>query len=115
MYVHIRKYISNLGQVKFYFDDFPYIDGIDMIADIFCEKFNMTKSEKIDGFWLYIIILKDSYFEYSLCWHEDYGNYIYSEKQDEKSNEELEKRLTIVVEKLNAKLDALSKKTKKQG
>ena len=48
-----------------------------------------------------IIKLHKDSTEYDLIWHEDVGNYIFSLQQDETSINELEKRLEVIVSKLN--------------
>lgn len=62
----------------------------------------MKPDEKMDGIHFTIIKLRSEEGDYDLMWHEDMGNIIYSIKQDEKSIKILEKRLTVIVEQLNA-------------
>lgn len=98
---HINKDKGN--RVEYLFVDFDYFDGNDLIAKLFCERYQMVSDEKIDGIYYSIIKLHKESNEYDLIWHEDVGNYIFSLKQDETSLLELEQRLKFVVAKLNEK------------
>ncbi len=44
---------------------------------------------------------------YELLWHEDVGNVIYSIEQDENTLKILEERLTVVLDDLNDRLEAI--------
>lgn len=96
-------------KVEYIFIGLDYYDDIDRIAEIFCEEFHMTAGEKLDGIWYIAITLRDDISQYQLYWHEDVGSCIYSVKQDVRSNEELERKLSVVVEKLKFKLNELIK------
>ncbi|MDE6019375.1 MAG: hypothetical protein K2H01_00030 [Ruminococcus sp.] len=103
MNIRIIKYINKEenNRIEYLFDNFDYFDGNDLVAKIFCEKYQMLSEEKIDGIWYSIIKLHKDSTEYDLIWHEDVGNYIFSLKQDEASIIELEQRLDFIVSKLN--------------
>ena len=81
--------------------NFDYINGIDIIAELLCRKFNMHAKEKIEGIWFSIIKVYDDSVEYDLIWHEDVGNYITCSKQDEETLSQLESRLEIILREIN--------------
>lgn len=97
---HMNKDEDN--RVEYLFVDFDYFDGNDLVAKLFCQEYQMLLEEKIDGIYYSIIKLHKDSTEYNLIWHEDVGNYIFSQKQDEASIMELEQRLEVIVGKLNA-------------
>lgn len=99
---HINKDANN--RVEYLFIHFDYFDGIDLIAKLLSQEYHMSLIEKLDGIWYSIIKVKDRAAEYELVWHEDVGNYIFSLKQDEKSLSELERKLVVIVRKLNEML-----------
>lgn len=96
---HVNK--SRNNRTEYYFINFDYFDGNDLIAKIFCQKYQMISDEKIDGIYCTIVKLHKDSTEYNLIWHEDAGNFVYSSKQDEESITELEQRLNFVIDKLN--------------
>ncbi len=96
---HINKDANN--RVEYLFVNFDYFDGNDLVAKLFSQEYHMSLIEKIDGIFYSIIRIEGNSTEYDLIWHEDAGNYIFSLRQDEKSLLELEKRLAVVVRKLN--------------
>ena len=73
---HINKYQNN--RIEYLFVNFDYFDGNELVANLFCQEYQMSMGEKIDGRIYYSIIKlnKDS-IEYNLIWHEDVGNYIF--------------------------------------
>lgn len=101
------KYVKSMddkhGQ-EFLLCDYPYIDGNDLLADIFVREFGAKIGEKIDG--LYYILLKvyldDA--EYVFQWHEDIGNLVYAVPQTPQINDKLEKELSRALEVLNGML-----------
>ena len=103
MSVHVVKHInkSENNRVEYLLVNFDYFDGNDLISKLFCQEYQMLSEEKIDGIHYSIIKLHKDFTEYDLIWHEDVGNYIFSLKQDEISLLELEKRLEIIINKLN--------------
>ena len=96
---HINKDENN--RIEYLFRNFDYFDGIDLVAKLFGQEFQMLSDEKIDGMFYSIIKLYKDSTEYDLIWHEDVGNYIFSVKQDENSIIELEQRLEVIVGVLN--------------
>lgn len=96
---HINKDEDN--RVEYLFVNFDYFDGNNLVAKLFCQEYQMLSEEKIDGMYYSIIKLHKYSTEYDLIWHEDVGNYIFSQKQDEASIIELEQRLGVIVAKLN--------------
>ncbi len=96
---HINKDEDN--RIEYLFSNFDYFDGNDLVARLFCQKYQMIADEKIDGIYFSVIKLHKDDTEYDLIWHEDVGNYMYSIKQDEGSVSELEQRLAVIVAKLN--------------
>ena len=103
MSIRAVKHINNdeKDRVEFLFVNFDYYDGNDLVAKLFCQEFGMLSDEKIDGMFYSIIKLYKGSTEYDLLWHEDVGNYIFSTQQDEKSINELEQRLDVILNKLN--------------
>lgn len=108
MHIRVIKYINKEenNRIEYLFDKFDYFDGNDLVAKIFCEKYQMLADKKIDGMYYSIIKLYKDSTEYDLIWHEDVGNYIFSLKQDEASIIELEQRLDFIVSKLNEMIRA---------
>ena len=96
---HINKDEGN--RVEYLFVNFDYFDGNDLVAKLFCQEYQMSSDEKIDGIYYSIIKLYNSSAEYNLIWHEDVGNYIFSTKQDEASILQLEQKLEFIATKLN--------------
>ena len=89
------------NEVDFMLVNFDYINGIDIIAELLCRKFNMHAKEKIEGIWFSIIKVYDDSVDYDLIWHEDVGNYITCSKQDEETLSQLESRLEIILREIN--------------
>lgn len=100
------KYVRNINgeennRTEFLFINYDFFDGNDMIVKFFQEEFGATSEDKIDGMFYSIIKVYIDKVEYNLIWHEDVGNYIFPVQQDEKTINELEHRLNIIVSKLN--------------
>ena len=96
---HINADENN--RIEYLFVNFDYFDGNDLIAKLFEEEYQMVSDEKIDGIFYSIIKLHKNLEEYNLIWHEDVGNYIFSVRQDKDFLLVLEKRLKVIVDKLN--------------
>lgn len=103
MNIRLVKYINKheRDRIEFQFVNFDYIDGNELVAKLFGQKFEMIMAEKIDGIWYSIIKLRKGCTQYDLIWHEDVGNYIYSVQQDDDSIITLEHRLEVIVNELN--------------
>lgn len=103
MNIQIIKHINieEDNRIEFLLLNYDYIDGNDIILRFFEEEFEMEMSEKIEGIFSNITKVRNNADEYNLVWHEDVGNYVFSTKQDEKSITDLEKRLELIVDKLN--------------
>ena len=99
---HINKDENN--REEFLFVNFDFFDGNDLIAEILRNKYGMIVGEKIDGMFYSIIPLNDKNKEYKLVWHEDVGNYFYSEDQDEKTLERILEVVESLEQELNSKL-----------
>lgn len=89
------------NRLEFWIMNFDYIDGSDVIAKLFCRKYGMKADPKLEGIYFSIIKLHGDSKEYELLWHEDLGNVVYSNKQDERSNSQLEKELSVIIDELN--------------
>ena len=98
--------IDENNRTEYLFVNFDYFDGNDLVAKIFCEEYQMSADEKIDGMYYHIIKLHKDSTEYDLIWHEEVGNCIVSLEQDETSIIELEQRLEFVVSRLNKMIKA---------
>jgi uncharacterized protein YbcV (DUF1398 family) len=105
MEVKIVKHTNiDNNRVEFLFVNFDYIYRNDLVAKLFNKLFDMDIGDKIDGFWYTIIPLRREGLIYKLVWYEEDGNSIYSENQDVKVINNLEKMLVIIVKKLNQML-----------
>ena len=91
------------NRIEFLFVGFDFFDGNDLIVNILCKKYGMIAGEKFDGMFYSIIPLNDKNEEYKLVWHEDVGNYFYSENQDEKTLERIQDVAKFLEQKLNSK------------
>lgn len=96
--------VSKAGRVEFWLTNFDYIDGNKYLAKMFCDEFEMSIKETIDGIYFNTITLNTHYGLYQLLWHEDIGNVVYSEKQDTDVINKLEEQLGQIVAKLNLRL-----------
>jgi len=92
------------NRIEFWLNDFDYIDGGDLLAKLFCQKFDMESEEKLDHIYFSRIRLHSNEDDYDIIWHEDMGNSIYSIQQDQMSIERLQERLQVVLDQLNDKL-----------
>lgn len=99
---HINSDENN--RVEFLFVGFDYYNGNELSANILHEKCDIDVGGKIDGIFYSIIPLDDNGIEYKLVWHEDVGNYIYSENQSEASIKRMEELVEIIVTELNKKI-----------
>ena len=95
------------NRIEFGINNFDYEDGIDYLAKIFCEKYDMIAEEKIDYIYFSVIKLHEGDINYELLWHEDIGNIVYAIEQDENTQKTLEKRLMVVLDDLNKRLEAI--------
>ena len=95
------------NRIEFCINNFDYEDGIDYLAKIFCEKYDMIAEEKIDYIYFSVIKLQEDDINYELLWHEDIGNIVYATEQDENTQKILEKRLMVVLDDLNKRLEAI--------
>ena len=98
---HINKDENN--RIEFLFVNFDFFDGNDLIVNILCKKYGMIAGEKFDGMFYSIIPLNDKNKEYKLVWHEDIGNYFYSEDQDKKTLERIQSVAVSLELELNSK------------
>lgn len=89
------------NRIEYLFVNFDYFDGNDLSAKILHEKYGITLGEKIDGMFYSIITLYDMNNEYKLIWHEDVGNYIYSQNQDKASIDRLKELVDVIIKELN--------------
>lgn len=89
------------NRVEFWIINFEYFDGIDLIAKLFNKYYGMKADEKINGVYFSLIRLHSKDDEYELLWHEDMGNIVYTNKQDENSINQLEERLKRIIDTLN--------------
>lgn len=103
------RYVKHIncdnGKIEFLLVNFDYIDGSDVIAKLFCRKYGMKADPKLEGIYFSIIKLHGDSKEYELLWHEDLGNSISSINQDERSNSQLEKELSVIIDELNILLE----------
>jgi len=98
---HVNSYEDN--RIEFLFVNFDYCDGNDLIAKILHEKLNIIIGGKIDGIFYTIIPLYDGDNIFKLVWHEDVGNYIYSESRDNESIKRMHKLVKIAIYEINKK------------
>ena len=94
---HINRDENN--RVEYLFVNYDYYDGNDLVAKILHEKCGLEVGEKIEGEHFSVIPLYKNSLQYVLIWHEDVGNYIYSEKQDGVKN--LERYVKVIEKELN--------------
>ncbi len=93
------------NRVEFWINNFDYEDGNDYLAKIFNKEFDMIVEEKKDYIYFSIIKIHIDNVYYDILWHEDVGNVIYSEEQDENTIEGLEERLKRALDILNEKIE----------
>lgn len=101
MKVEYKRSIAPNHRTEFLLVNFDFIDGSDLLAKLFCKAYNMRVEEKFDGIWFHTIHLKSNDADYELLWHEDTGNAICSLEDKTEGTEVLEKRLGVVLERLN--------------
>jgi len=102
MSISFSEYINEdeNNRVEFLFDNFDFFDGNDLTVKILNEKCGVEIGEKIDGIWYTIIPLHYNGDEFKLVWHEDVGNYIYSESKEDESIKKMRKLVQIAVDEL---------------
>ncbi len=115
MEIRYVKYVNKYkgDRVDFLLNNYDYIDGNDLIAKILHDKQSVDFDEAIDGIWFRIIALHDKENEYKLVWHEDVGNYAYSETSGQEATDRLEELLKISIAELNSLFD--KRKKEKEG
>ena len=105
MKVTYKQYFdSGMQRIEFLLIDYDYIDGNELIAELFKSEYGFETNESFDGIWFKIIRIAADDAVYELEWHEDTGNSIYCVTQSEEGNRLLESRLQRVLELLNEKL-----------
>ena len=107
---HINKDKNN--RIEFLLINWDYEDGGDYLAKIFCKEYGMLAEEKIDYIYYSVINLHMNKITYELLWHEDFGNIVYSVKQDMEAIDALEKKLKVVLKILNEKIKVNSDNVK---
>ncbi len=96
-----KKNIFAKKIIEFHFVDYDYHDGNLLSLEILKEKFDVVVGEEFDGIW-YVrntVVYKD--IKIIFMWHEDIGNYIYSERQDSEAIGVVEELLEVLVKELN--------------
>lgn len=86
------------------FVNFECYDGNDLIAKLLHEQCGVEVGRKVEGIFSSILPLHDNSNEYKLVWHEDIGNYIYSESQDQESIARMHELVAVAVNELNSTL-----------
>ena len=92
------------NRVEFLFINFDFFDGNDLIAKILREECGVDVGEKVDGMFYSIIPLYYKQNEYKMMWHEDVGNYIYSENQEQEAIKTMREIVGIAVNELNRRI-----------
>ena len=98
---HINEDKAN--RIEFLLTNFDYFDGIDYLAKLFCEKYQMRADKKVEGIFFDFITLHANDAEYILLWHEDIGILIYS-NHDNYNITQLETQLSAVIQEINYRL-----------
>ena len=93
------------GRKEYHLLNFDYFDGNDYLAKLFVEKYGFQLIEKVDGIWFSSIQLRLENIVYFCIWHEDIGNYVYSQTQSLYDNNLLEERLQELISILNSQLE----------
>lgn len=91
-------------RIEFLLIDYDYIDGNELIEELFKTEYGFETIKSFDGIWFKIIRIASDDAVYELEWHEDTGNCIYCVTQSVEGNRLLESRLQRVLELLNEKL-----------
>ncbi len=104
MKIGYSKYVNTYkdGIVEFNLNNFDYIDGNKFLAKIFCDTFGMAQNDEEDGVWFSRIKVHNDDCGYYFVWHEDAGNYVYSENSSPEQVRELEEKLSKVIEIINS-------------
>lgn len=95
----VNHYNETKKRFEILLTNFDFYDGIDLISNIICKEYPDTVNKKIEGIYYRQIEMKDDNCIYFLEWHEDIGNYIYS--QNEKDNYKLKLKIKRVIEIMN--------------
>lgn len=100
--VSYKKYINTnkKNRIEFLIIGFDYYDGIDYLAKLFCEKYQMCADKKVEGIFFDFITLYGNDTEYILMWHEDVGTLMYS-NQDDCNTTQLETQLNVIIQEIN--------------
>ena len=98
---HVNEDKAN--RIEFLLTNFDYFDGIDYLAKLFCEKYQMRADKKVEGIFFDFITLHANDAEYILMWHEDIGILIYS-NHDNYNITQLETQLSAVIQEINYRL-----------
>lgn len=99
-----QYYDADRQRIEFLLIDYDYINGNELIVELFKTEYGFETIKSFDGIWFKIIRIASDDSEYELLWHEDTGNSIYCVTQSEEGNRLLETRLQRVLELLNEKL-----------
>ena len=105
MNIRVSEFVDKDDRVEFSFINFDYIDGSDAIAKILHKKCGVIVGEKFDGIYYSVIPLSDGEYKHKLVWHEDVGNYVYSEDQSDESVARLRELAGIAVAEINDKIE----------
>lgn len=99
-----QYYDADRQRIEFLLIDYDYINGNELIVELFKTEYGFETIKSFDGIWFKIIRIASDDSEYELLWHEDTGNSIYCVTQSEEGNRLLETRLQRVLGLLNEKL-----------
>lgn len=99
-----QYYDADKQRIEFLLIDYDYINGNELIVELFKTEYGFETIKSFDGIWFKIIRIASDDAVYELEWHEEYGNCIYCVTQSEEGNRLLETRLQRVLELLNEKL-----------
>lgn len=106
MNIYFVEHINNdeNNRKELLFVNYDYFDGNDLIVKILQEKYDIKVGDKFDGIWYSIIPLYYKEQEYKLMWHEDVGNYIYSEQQDQESIDIMRELIIVAMNEINKRI-----------
>lgn len=91
-------------RIEYLLVNFEYYDGNKLIAKEMCSKYGMKLAEEKEGLFYNIKRLVKEKEDFFLMWHEDVGNFAYSESQSREVNSELRKILEEIVRDLNKRI-----------
>lgn len=100
---HINK--QEGARIEYLFDDFPYIDGNELVSQYLKQLYDVKIKEYLDGVYYNITKIDCGSSEYILVWHEDIGNYGYCIPQTKENIEKFEQSLMKVFELINEKIE----------